>query len=219
MSNIVLALTGASGAIYGARLLQVLLASDRDVHLTISPAATEVFEHELHVKLNLQQFSIDPILGALTRWGFDLSTLPPSVERLHYHAFRDYRAGIASGSFLTDGMIVCPCSMGTLAAIASGQSANLVHRAADVHLKERRKLVLVPRETPLSSIALGNMKTLADQGVVILPAMPGYYHEPRSMCDLVDFIVARVCDQVRVPHQLMRRWGAVENQPSGAIAE
>ncbi len=115
-------------------------------------------------------------------------------------------AGIASGSFRTAGMVICPCSTGTLAAVATGLSQNLIHRAADVHLKERRKLIVVPRETPLSSITLGNMKTLADLGVVVLPAMPGWYHEPASLGDLVDFVVARICDQLGVEHKLGRRW-------------
>ncbi|NOX56962.1 MAG: UbiX family flavin prenyltransferase, partial [Planctomycetes bacterium] len=127
-----------------------------------------------------------------------------------YHHYQDYRAGLASGSFLTGGMVICPCSLGTLSNIAHGTSTNLIHRAAEVHLKERRRLILVPRETPLSGIQLDNMKRLADAGAVILPAMPGFYHQPQSVLDLVDFIVARICDQLGVEHTLVRRWGAEE---------
>jgi 4-hydroxy-3-polyprenylbenzoate decarboxylase len=109
-------------------------------------------------------------------------------------------------------MVICPCSMGTLASLATGQSQNLVHRAADVHLKERRKLIVVPRETPLSLIALENMKRLAEAGAVILPAMPGFYNDPVSISDLIDFVVARICDQLGVDHQLSKRWGADASQ-------
>ena len=111
-------------------------------------------------------------------------------------------------------MVVCPCSMGTLGSIANGLSANLIHRAADVHLKERRKLIVVPRETPLSVVQLENMRRAAEAGAVVLPAMPGYYHGPRGMRDLVDFIVGRVCDQLEVEHHLLRRWGE-RDQGSG----
>src|SRR5205823_7626935 len=115
------------------------------------------------------------------------------LARLCYHHYRNFGAGIASGSFLTAGMVICPCSTGTLAAIAHGVSENLIHRAADVHLKERRKLVLVPRETPLGLVALRNMVAATEAGAVVLPAMPAFYTRPRSVGDLVDFVVARVC--------------------------
>ena len=128
------------------------------------------------------------------------------LERLHYYHHRDFRAGMASGSFLTGGMVVCPCSMGTVAAIAHGVSENLIHRAADVHLKERRKLVLVPRETPLGLIQLRNLATVAEAGAVVLPAMPAFYTKPQSIQDMIDFIVGRICDQLSVPHQLLKRW-------------
>jgi 4-hydroxy-3-polyprenylbenzoate decarboxylase len=117
-------------------------------------------------------------------------------------------ASIASGSFLTDGMVVCPCSGSTVSAIAHGASNNLIQRAADVHLKERRKLVLVPRETPLSVIQLDNLRRCAEAGAIVLPAMPGFYHRPQSISDLVDFVVARICDQLGVEHELARRWGS-----------
>lgn len=221
MSHLVLAMTGASGAIYTLRLLQVLLAAGRQVHFTCSPAAVEVCEQELGITWNLDRFDVEVLLhperflppdgpwGSLPLASAQTAATAsgPGTGRVIYHHYRDFRAGIASGSFLTDGMVVCPCSGGTLAGIATGQSQNLIQRAADVHLKERRKLILVTRETPLSSIALGNMKTLADLGVVILPASPGFYHRPQKLLDMVDFIVARICDQLRVPHHLMHRWG------------
>jgi flavin prenyltransferase len=220
--DLVVAITGASGAPYAIRLLDVLLAAGRTVHLTLSAAATEVMKYELGLQVSVTEFSpaqLFPEWGSLPEDGPYRRLCPPRLTeisaegssptggRLVYHPVRDYRAGIASGSFLTGGMVVCPCSMGTLAGIATGQSQNLIHRAADVHLKERRKLVLVPRETPLSSIALTNMARLSDLGVVILPAMPGFYHEPKSLHDLVDFVVARICDQFGVEHSLMKRWG------------
>lgn len=203
MKRIVVAITGASGSVYGVRLLQVLLASEIDVHLTVSPAATRVFEAELGIHLDLDHFDIDQLLKSFAVDQADFQR----VGTLTYHSYKDYSAGIASGSFATDGMVICPCSMGTLGSIANGLSTNLVHRAADVHLKERRKLIVVPRETPLGSIQLGNMKVLSDAGAVIMPAMPGFYHEPQTILDLVDFIVVRICDQLGVPTDLMKRWG------------
>lgn len=203
MKRIVLAITGASGSIYGVRLLQVLLHSGCEVHLTLSPAAGRVFEIEQGVILNPQDLHTVALFSTLD--------FPTCTEwrngTLFQHAWQDFSAGIASGSFATNGMVICPCSMGTLGSLANGLSSNLVHRAADVHLKERRKLIVVPRETPLGSIQLGNMKTLSDAGAVILPAMPGFYHRPQSIHDLVDFIVGRICDQLQIPNSLMQRWG------------
>ena len=126
---------------------------------------------------------------------------------IHYHDYRDWMAPISSGSFLTDGMVVCPCSFGTLSAIVHATSSNLIHRAADVHLKERRRLILVPRETPLSVVQIENMRRAAEAGAVILPAMPGFYHGVTSIRDLVDFVVGRICDQLGVANELIRRWG------------
>ncbi len=126
---------------------------------------------------------------------------------LRYHHYADYLAPIASGSFPTDGMVVCPCSMSTLAAIAHGTSGNLIHRAADVHLKEGRTLILVPRETPLSLIAIENMRLAAAAGAVILPAMPGFYHGVKLISDLVDFVVSRICDRLGIGNSLIQRWG------------
>jgi 4-hydroxy-3-polyprenylbenzoate decarboxylase len=198
-SDLVLAITGASGSPYGVRLLEVLVRAGRTVHLVISPAATEVLERELERKVDLDQFRLEDLMGDASDKDFR--------GRVVYHHYRDFQAGIASGSFLTGGMAVCPCSMGTVAAIAHGLSENLIHRAADVHLKERRKLVLVPRETPLHVIQLRNLATCAEAGAVVLPAMPAFYTRPRSLQDLIDFIVGRVCDQFGVEHHLFERWG------------
>jgi 4-hydroxy-3-polyprenylbenzoate decarboxylase len=204
MSDLVLAITGASGSIYGLRLLEVLLRTGRPVHLLISPSGAEVVENELGRTVRLDQFEPRELLGPMAQ-GLDLAGL-------HYHHYRNFQAGIASGSFLTGGMVVCPCSMGTVAAIAHGASQNLIHRAADVHLKERRKLVLVPRETPLGLIQLRNLTALAEAGAVILPAMPAFYTRPRTIDDMVDFVVGRVCDQLGIGHRLFERWG--KDEPS-----
>jgi flavin prenyltransferase len=201
--DLVLAVTGASGSSYAVRLLEVLLRAGRTVHLTVSPAAVEVFEKELGRRLDLTRFDPARFLGERAT-GLDLSAL-------RYHHVRDFSAGIASGSFLTAGMAVCPCSMGTVSAIAHGTSENLIHRAADVHLKERRKLVLVPRETPLGLIQLRNLAAAAEAGAVVLPAMPAFYTLPKSVDDMIDFVVGRVCDQLGVEHDLLRRWGEEEN--------
>jgi 4-hydroxy-3-polyprenylbenzoate decarboxylase len=126
---------------------------------------------------------------------------------LHYFHHQDFMAPMASGSFLTGGMVICPCSGSTLSAVASGAGNNLIHRAAEVHLKERRKLILVPRETPLSLPHIDNMRRATEAGAVILPASPGWYHGPKNVSDLVDFVVARICDQLGVEHTLSKRWG------------
>jgi flavin prenyltransferase len=193
--DIVVAMTGASGAPYAIRLLQVLTRSGRRVHLTMSPSAVQVLRDELGLEADLDAFN--PIaLG-----------LRGDSGRLVYHHHGDFSAGIASGSFPTGGMVIVPCSMSTMGAIASGVTTNLIARAADVHLKERRKLILVPRETPLSLIHLENMVKVTQAGAVVLPAMPGWYHRPRRLEDLVDFVVARICDQLGVPNALAPRWG------------
>jgi 4-hydroxy-3-polyprenylbenzoate decarboxylase len=204
--DLVLAMTGASGAPYGVRLLEVLLRAGRRVHFTLSPAAVQVIEQELERKVYLDQFAAADLLGDGAEWAVP--------ELLHYHHFQDFRAGIASGSFLTAGMIVCPCSMGTAAAIAHGLSQNLIHRAADVHLKERRRLILVPRETPLGLVQLRNLAACAEAGAVVLPAMPAFYTRPQSLQDAVDFVVGRICDQLGIEHHLLRRWGN-QDPPKG----
>lgn len=203
MKRIVVAITGASGSIYGVRLLQVLLASGCDLHLTISSAAIQVFQAELGIDLDIDEFDPESLLNSIE----SNESADWKMGRLTYYSNNNYSAGIASGSFQTEGMVICPCSMGTLSSLANGISTNLIHRAADVHLKERRKLIVVPRETPLGSIQLENMKTLSDAGAVVLPAMPGFYHQPQSISDLVDFVVCRICDQLGVETHLMKRWG------------
>jgi 4-hydroxy-3-polyprenylbenzoate decarboxylase len=195
---LVLAMTGASGMPYAVRLLQVLCRAGRTVHLTISTSGAQVLREEVGLSVALNRF--DPgVFGDLG-----------SGEILYHHQ-SDFNAGIASGSFRTGGMVVSPCSMSTLASIAHGITTNLISRAADVHLKERRKLILVPRETPLSLVHLENMAAVTRAGAIVLPAMPGWYHQPRSLEDLIDFIVARICDQLGVEVELMNRWGGGES--------
>ncbi len=206
--RIVLAMSGGSGAVYGIRLLERLLAADREVHLLISSAAEQVLRDELD--LVVDQFEehafLNEVRDVLDGYGFrpQDATL---AGKLIYHRIDDWSAGIASGSYRTAGMAICPCSMSTVAAIAHGLATNLIHRAADVHLKERRTLVLVPRETPLSAIQLENLHRCARAGAVVLPASPGWYHRPRTLADLVDFIVGRVLDHLGVQNALVSRWG------------
>src|SRR5437773_7409773 len=197
-TDLVLAFTGASGAPYGVRLLETLLLAGRTVHLTISPAAAEVFQQELDLRIDLAHFDLRQLVG---------NNAPLAAAQVQYHHYRDFRAGIASGSFLTAGMVVCPCSMGTASAIAHGLSQNLIHRAADVHLKERRKLILVPRETPLGVVQLRNLALCAEAGAVVLPASPAFYTRPKGLEDAIDFVVGRICDQLGVEHELLNRWG------------
>jgi 4-hydroxy-3-polyprenylbenzoate decarboxylase len=205
ITDIVVGITGASGAVYATRLLEILLRAGRRVHLTISPAGVEVLKTELGLSVDLDKFDS-------VQLGLPVERVGPGT--LAYHHYRDYSAPIASGSFLTAGMVICPCSMGTLASVANGLSTNLIQRAADVHLKERRKLIVVPRETPLGSIQLENMKRLSDAGGVVLAAMPGFYHHPQSISDLIDFVVGRILDQLGIEKDLTRRWG----DPSGPEA-
>jgi flavin prenyltransferase len=228
--NVVLAITGASGVVYAVRLLDILVAAGCDVQLAISPAGKAVLRQELGLDVDLEEFQLSSLLptrkelAALDRfqqlrtlvgidsWQTGAATndnAATAVEpgRVHYHHYQDFFAAIASGSALTDGMVVCPCSGGTLSAIAHGSSGNLIHRAADVHLKERRRLILVPRETPLSLVQLDNMRRCVEAGAVVLPAMPGFYHGVQTIRDLVDFVVARICDQLGVTVPLIKRWG------------
>jgi flavin prenyltransferase len=198
-NDLVLAFTGASGVPYGTRLLEVLLRAGRTVHLVISPSAVQVIEREVDRRVRPDRFVLADLLGD--------SASEFDAEQVRYHHYMNFQAGIASGSFLTGGMVVCPCSMGTLAAIAHGLSQNLIHRAADVHLKERRSLILVPRETPLHLIQLRNLVACAEAGAVVLPAMPAFYTRPQSLQDAVDFIVGRICDQLGIEHHLSSRWG------------
>ncbi|MDA1201558.1 MAG: UbiX family flavin prenyltransferase [Planctomycetota bacterium] len=194
---LVVAITGASGAPYGVRLLEVLLAAGREVHLAISPSGQAVIEEELSRRIDLDRFELATLLGGPA----------PATGRVHYHHYKNLMAPIASGSFLTSGMVICPCSGSTLAAVAHAMGENLIHRAAEVHLKERRKLVVVPRETPLSLPQLKNMQAIHEAGAVVLPAAPGFYARAETVADLVDFVVARVCDQLGVSNTLIPRWG------------
>ena len=191
---IVMAVTGASGAPYGIRVLQRLLAARRRVSLIVSAHGLRLLRTETDVE------DLDGLRASVGEKAFDACvTVFDDADR---------GAAPASGSALSAGMVICPCSMGTLSAIAAGSSRSLVERAADVALKERRKLVLVPRETPLSSIHLENMLRVTRAGAVVLPASPGFYHRPRRVEELVDFVVARVLDHLRVEHTLVPRWAA-----------
>jgi flavin prenyltransferase len=196
--DLVVAITGASGAAYAVRLLQILRGLGRTVQLTLSPSAVQVLSEELGLELSLDAFDPSALGGE-------------GPGQLVYHHYQNFSAGIASGSFPTGGMVIIPCSMSTLGAIAGGITTNLITRAADVHLKERRKLVLVPRETPLSLIHLENMVRVTRAGAIMLPAMPGWYHHPRRLEDLVDFVVGRVCDQFGIHNALSPRWGTLDS--------
>ena len=194
---LVFGITGASGAPYAVRLLEVLLEAGREVHLSISPSGQAVIATELGRTIDLDRFDVAALLGRAA----------PVAGRLTYHHHKNLMTPIASGSFLTAAMVICPCSGSTLSAIAHSMGENLIHRAAEVHLKERRKLVVVPRETPLSLPQLKNMQAIHEAGAVVLPAAPGFYHGAASVADLVDFVVARICDQLGVANALIRRWG------------
>jgi 4-hydroxy-3-polyprenylbenzoate decarboxylase len=173
-------------------LLQQLVAAHRPVSLIVSRYGMRLLETEMGIE------SMDALKSAVGKSGWESCVETYSND--------DRGAPPASGSALTAGMIVCPCSMGTLSAISVGASRSLIERAADVTLKERRKLVLVPRETPLSAIHLGNMLRLTRAGAVIMPAAPGFYHRPKAISDLVDFVVARMLDQLGVEQRLVKRW-------------
>lgn len=201
MSTYVIAVTGASGVAYAARLVNVMSSLDHQIRLLISRASEEVIFQELGLRL---ESDIDHKRRQL------MAAWAPhaSQSQLELFAPDNLTAPIASGSFPTQGMVVIPCSMGTLARIATGSSTNLIERAADIMLKERRPLILVPRETPLSDIHLGNMLSCLRAGAEIMPAMPAFYHHPEVIQDLVDFVVGRVLDRLGIGHDLFRRWGA-----------
>ena len=196
--TITLALTGASGMLYAMRLLDKLLEAKRQVYLLYSQAAQIVAHQELGLS-----FPTRPQDAA----AFFSERFGAQQGQLRAFGREEWFAPVASGSNPADAMVICPCTMGTLAAVAGGLADNLIERAADVMLKERRPLILVPRETPLSAIHLENMLRLTHAGAVILPANPGFYHRPSSVAELVDFVVARVLDQLQIEHQLMSRWG------------
>jgi flavin prenyltransferase len=192
--RVFLGITGASGAPYAARLLEAFSGAGCEVGLAASAAGVEVLATELYADPTLPR---DEVLGRFAG-GRDGVTV---------YGVNDYSSPYASGSAKVDAYVVCPCSMSTVGTLATGAMANLIHRAASVALKERRKLVLVPRETPLSSIHLRGLATLHEAGAVILFAAPGFYHRPESIGDLVDFVVARCLDQLGLEHTLSGRWG------------
>jgi 4-hydroxy-3-polyprenylbenzoate decarboxylase len=185
--RLLIAITGASGVIYGKRLLEELRIKKIETHLVISEAAKKIINYELGTSVK------------------NLEKLASNV-----HEVDDWSSPIVSGSFKTDGMVIIPCSMKTLAGIANGFAENVILRAADVTLKEMRKLILVPRETPLNSIHLKNMLDLTKEGTCILPAMPAFYHKPKNVEGLIDFIVGKVLDQLGIENSLYKRWENAE---------
>ncbi len=181
--NLVVAITGASGAPYARALLRALPTEDLQIHLVASSAGKLVYGIEIGTPLE--------------------KDIPPGIR---IYDEKDFTAPIASGSYPTEGMVIVPCTMGTLAGIANGISQNLIHRAADVCLKEGRRLVIVPRETPLSRIHLTNMLRIVESGGIILPPMPGFYHRPKTIDELVHFVVARILEQFHIPQDLVPPW-------------
>lgn len=197
----VVGITGASGAIYGIRLIEELLDKEYEVHLIITEAGWRVLKEELGWETARRTEALHEAFAKHAERG-----------ELIYHTNANIGASIASGSFRVEGMLIMPCSMGTLSSIAHGASNNLMARAADVMLKEGRRLLLVPRETPLHAIHLENMLTLARLGVRIVPAMPGFYYKPQSMDEMINFLVGKVLDNVDIDHDLYRRWGDEHNE-------
>lgn len=202
MRDLILAITGASGAAYAQRLAQCLVEYDLHLHLVVTPPGREVIADEL----GLPRLTTDTFLRK-------------PASNITLYSPRNIGARIASGSFLTRGMVICPCSSHTLAAVANGLADNLVTRAALVTLKESRKLILVPREMPLSAIELENMLRLSRAGAVICPACPGFYMIPKSVGELVDFVVGRVLDLLELPHDLRTRWNPAEHNPTRSTSE
>ncbi|HHT9133016.1 MAG TPA: UbiX family flavin prenyltransferase [Candidatus Tripitaka californicus] len=188
--GLIVALTGASGMPYARRLLQVLCEKGIQVHLSISEAAFLVIREELGLRLDINNPDLEALVGR-------------DVRPIWYHKVTQLDAPIASGSFPIRGMVIIPCSMNTLGAVANGLASNLIQRAASVALKENRRLILVPRETPLNTINLENMLKVARAGAHLIPAMPGFYHHPKTVEDLVDFMVARVLDSLQIGHDLL----------------
>jgi len=196
--TITLALTGASGVQYGIRLLQYLLQDGHKVYLLVTKAAHVVISMETELSWPSNTATLQDQL--CKRYGVDEKQLLICGEK-------KWASPIASGASSVDAMVICPCSMGSLSSIAVGASANLLERAADVMLKERKKLILVPRETPFSDIHLENMLKLSKMGTVILPANPGFYNKPQNLDELIDFLVARILDHLGVEHKLQPKWG------------
>ncbi len=187
--QIIVGVTGASGAAYAHRLVECLCQSDVDVHLIITPFGSRLLRDELGISKPTAE-----------------NLLKNPSARLTIYAYRDVGSKLGSGSFLTDGMIICPCSSNSLASVATGLAGNLLDRAAAVTLKENRRLVIVPREMPMSRIDLQNSLRLSEAGAIICPASPGFYLLPQSISDLVDFVVGKLLDLVGVPHELNTRW-------------
>ena len=198
MKPIAVAITGASGSAYGLRLVECLLEAGRQVYLMISKAGETVLSMETGLELPADPKQAQALLS---------ERFSAKEGQLQLFGREEWTAPVASGSNPPQAMVVCPCTAGTLSAIATGASNNLMERAADVMLKEQRKLILVVRETPLSAIHLENMLKLAQLGVLIMPASPGFYNQPQQVEELVDFMVARVLDHLGVEHQMMGRWG------------
>jgi len=196
IEKLVVGISGASGAIYGAALIGELLRQPLEVHVVVTPDGRQVMAHELGSGGRL-----DAILDQ--RWGGRRHSQARMIE----HAADNFFAPPASGSFRHQGMVVAPCSVKTLGAIAGGLADNLMVRAADICLKERRPLILVPRETPLSRIHLHNMLRVTDAGATVLPPAPAFYFQPESIQDMVDFVVGRILDQLGVAHNLLAQWG------------
>lgn len=195
VKTITLAISGASGVQYGLRLLECLLQAKQKVYLVVSPAAKAVFQLEANIEITEDYF---------------IKNYEHAPSQLQCFGEKQWTAPIASGSGISDAMVVCPCSSSTLAAIAHGLSDNLLERAADVTIKEKKLLILVHRETPLSVIHLNNMLSLAKMGVTIMPASPGFYQKPEEVADLIDFMVARVLDHLGIPQTLLPPWGKGE---------
>ena len=193
MPEYVVAITGASGAVYGLELVRALAARKHKVHVVVSEGGARVLRHECGLSVNPKRPEEELLAPGL-------------ADRLVPHSIENYGASTASGSYPLAGMAICPCSMGTLARVASGAAENLVTRAADVFLKERRRLVLVPREAPFSAIHLENMLRLVRAGAVVLPASPGFYHRPAGVDDLVRFMVARTLEHLGLEQDLVEPW-------------
>ena len=198
-SRIIVGITGASGALYARRMIQLLLAVETEVHLVVTPLGQRL----LHDELGMEGIDLEGLTGRVADEG--------EVPGVTLHNYRDVGAAIASGSFRHDGMVIVPCSANTLAAVAQGSQNNLLHRAAAVTIKERRRLVLVHRESPLSLIDIRNMQLVTESGAIVCPASPGFYLLPQTIDDLVDFVVGRVLDLLGVEHELDIRW-ARQNQ-------
>ena len=202
MSSYIVAITGASGAVYGKRLLDYLVRNGLTVHLTVTKEAWWILKDETGLIIEGTEEEVQSSL--CEHYGVSKGTL-------HYYDEYNLKAPIASGSFRNDGMIIVPCSMKTVAAIASGVSSNLVGRSADVILKEKRKLIIVPRETPLNTVHLKNLLALSEMGVHIIPAMPAFYNKPETVDDMVEFIVGRILDTLSIDNHLYSRWDGGNN--------